>query len=109
MITPELLRYIENVRKTGISDEQIRIELAKAGWSPEDINQVLIPTPPPPPNMQGAASVQGTQTAGTGVKPAKKGFSKAFVVTLTVLVILGIGYAVYFFFWPSIYLMILTK
>lgn len=39
MITEELLKYIENERKSGKDDARIRATLISEGWSEEDLNE----------------------------------------------------------------------
>lgn len=39
MITEELLKYIENERKSGKDDARIRTTLISEGWSEEDLNE----------------------------------------------------------------------
>ncbi|OGE74411.1 MAG: hypothetical protein A3I07_00650 [Candidatus Doudnabacteria bacterium RIFCSPLOWO2_02_FULL_42_9] len=41
----ELKNYVDNARKQGMTDEQIRQNLAMAGWAEHDINQTLTPAP----------------------------------------------------------------
>jgi len=41
MIGPELIDYIKQCKASGFTDDQIKAELAKAGWSQEDINEAF--------------------------------------------------------------------
>jgi hypothetical protein len=40
-MNPELQKYVSEARQRGLSDEQIRVELLKAGWGEENFNQML--------------------------------------------------------------------
>jgi len=60
MSNPDIVEYIKNCRKAGFGDEQIRLEIAKTGTSPELIDvsfaeidgfQAAVPTSAPAPKM----------------------------------------------------------
>lgn len=41
MITPELLKFVEEARKRGFNDEEISKPLIKEGWKKEDVSEAL--------------------------------------------------------------------
>ena len=58
MVTAELVKFVNESRAKGLSDDQIRTNLSLSGWSQEDINMALSGhVPPPPPPGAGSVSV----------------------------------------------------
>jgi len=48
MITEELVAYVKEQRRAGVSDQAIREAILSVGWTEEDANQALSPTSPEP-------------------------------------------------------------
>ena len=45
MITPELLKFVEEARKRGFNDSEIAKPLIKEGWKKEDVKEALRSVP----------------------------------------------------------------
>lgn len=79
----DLLNFIEQARKSGMRDDQIRQELLQRGWLDADINEAL---------MGGSATVPGLEA-----KPAVRSLTKTLIkIIAVVLVIAVLGAAGYF-------------
>jgi hypothetical protein len=69
-MNPELQKYASNARQRGMNDEQIRAELVKAGWSEENINQVIPPQVPVQASPQAVPPTPQTPQQVTQFTPA---------------------------------------
>jgi hypothetical protein len=80
MVSEKIKEYVDNARKAGYSDSQIRETLKKVGWQDKDINDALgvssptLTAPPPPQPIQPSisqVSVSLTEKDTSQVKPKK--------------------------------------
>lgn len=79
-----LNEYIAKARAAGFSDDAIRTELIKSGWTEADINSALSPQSPPAPAVP--------------VPPENKSRSKTLLFAVVILlVVIGIGGASLYF------------
>jgi len=69
MISEELKKYIDDARRQGMNDKQIKQNLTASGWSEFDVNQALnpqsVPPPPPLPSSSPPPPFSPTRTAAT--------------------------------------------
>jgi hypothetical protein len=100
-VSPDLAhgrQYVAQRRLSGVSDEQIRAELAGAGWQPAEVAALLVP--PPPPGRTGGNPTVILVAVGLGVllvavvvaAAALAWFSLGSEVSSTVAPTSGIGY-----------------
>ncbi len=86
MISPELDSYVTNARKQGLTNDQIKQELIKNGWSVSDVDAAMAisssPSPMPQPPLE-----PDPFTPETSQTP--KNYKKIFVGTIVALLILG--------------------
>lgn len=71
MVTPELLKYIQDQRAAGATDDQLRQALSTQGWFSEDINTALVSSGP----SQAAAAQPYNYPVGESAVPPTKGWS----------------------------------
>lgn len=96
MIGSELLDYIKQCRASGFTDDQIKAELAKAGWSQDDINEafsigIAQPTATVPAQASKSADLQRqSQSAGEVKLKPKKRFLTVFPFVFGAIVIVGV-------------------
>jgi len=81
--------WIGKARKAGLSDSEVKEQLKATGWDEKKINQLLSPTPPPPP---GKKLFHLGKTPGLSKKFTKK---KIWIITTLVIIALLIGGGVF--------------
>ena len=94
-VDPKLIEYITQARVSGMTVEQIRVELSKAGWDQASVDEATRPLQPTPPPAVAAVSPQinVSSTQPTQFKTRKSYLT--FIITVVLLLI--VGGAVYFF------------
>jgi hypothetical protein len=109
MVAPQLLEYVEKERLSGSSDSQIRDLLCKNGWTPADVDEIFFEidnTVPPEPKLNPNAfsqpmdDLQPQQFNQNNInyieQDNNKNMSKTFLTLLIILLVLFVGWGVYF-------------
>lgn len=86
----EIQLWLQQARKSGLSGDQIRLQLRQAGWTDEQINKQLLAVPPH--SIPKSAKSDLFEEALTIRKTGKK---KGWIAIVIVIIIIGLGIFAY--------------